>query len=200
LLFRRFVKPVVDTLLAAAGILLLTPIFCALFVAIRIGMGNPVIFRQVRIGLDDKPFVFLKFRSMSDACDSRGDLLPDAERIGRFGAFLRSTSLDELPQLWNVLRGDMSLIGPRPLLPEYLPRYSAEQRRRHEVKPGITGLAQVKGRNTLSWDEKFRLDVEYVDQCSASLDLAVLWKTLYSVVRRDGISRDGHATMPTFEG
>ena len=200
MLYRRYLKSAIDRALAGLGLFLLAPAIMALGVAIRIRMGAPVIFRQTRIGLNDRPFFFFKFRSMTDERDRDGNLLPDEKRLTRFGALLRSTSLDELPQLWNVLIGDMSLIGPRPLLPEYLPRYSAAQRRRHEVKPGITGLAQVTGRNSLSWDEKFRLDVEYVDKCSPLLDATLLWRTMYSVVRREGISREGHATSPPFRG
>jgi lipopolysaccharide/colanic/teichoic acid biosynthesis glycosyltransferase len=163
-------------------------------------MGSPVVFRQVRIGLNDRQFGFLKFRTMTDARDSNGVLLTDGERLTGLGRFLRSTSLDELPQLWNVVKGDMSLIGPRPLLPQYLPRYSPVQRRRHEVKPGITGLAQVKGRNALSWEQKFELDVQYVDGYSLAMDASILWMTLLAIVRREGISQAGHATAPPFLG
>ncbi len=198
--YRKLVKPAVDRLLAGLGLLVLAPAMGVLSLMIRRRMGSPVVFRQRRIGLNEAPFEFLKFRSMTQQCDSAGRLLPDAERLTSFGRFLRSTSLDELPQLWHVLKGEMSLIGPRPLLPQYLPRYSAFQRRRHEVRPGITGLAQVKGRNSLSWDEKFKLDVWYVDHCSLSLDLSILWDTCASVVRKDGVSREGHATMPEFMG
>jgi lipopolysaccharide/colanic/teichoic acid biosynthesis glycosyltransferase len=163
-------------------------------------MGKPVVFRQTRIGLNDAPFGFLKFRTMTQERDFEGKLLPDARRLTSFGRFLRASSLDELPQLRNVFTGEMSLIGPRPLLPEYLPRYSATQRRRHEVKPGITGLAQVKGRNSLGWEEKFELDVWYVDHCSLSLDLEILWMTFMAVLTRKGISHSGHATAPEFMG
>jgi sugar transferase EpsL len=200
MLYRRFFKTISDRLLAAVGLALLSPVVCVLALLIRLRLGQPVLFRQVRIGRHDKPFMFLKFRTMTDEKDIYGKLLPDDRRLTRLGRFLRASSLDELPQLWNVVKGDMSLIGPRPLLPEYLSRYSAVQRRRHEVKPGITGLAQVKGRNSISWEDKFALDVQYVDRWSASLDLRILLMTMISVVRREGISQAGHATMPAFLG
>jgi lipopolysaccharide/colanic/teichoic acid biosynthesis glycosyltransferase len=200
MLYRGFLKPLADRLLAGVGLIALSPVMLVLAVLIRRRMGSPVVFRQTRVGLHDQPFGFLKYRTMTDARDANGVLLPDADRLTSFGKFLRSTSLDELPQLWNVLRGDMSLIGPRPLLPEYLPRYSPTQRRRHEVKPGITGLAQVKGRNALTWEEKFAYDVEYVDRQSFALDVAILWMTLHATVRRVGISQQGHATAPVFMG
>lgn len=163
-------------------------------------MGKPVIFRQLRVGRLEQTFTFYKFRTMTVERDATGSLLPDAHRLTPVGRFLRATSLDELPQLWNVLKGDMSLVGPRPLLPKYLPRYNGFQRRRHEVKPGITGWAQVNGRNTLSWDEKFEMDVWYVNNRSFRLDLKILWLTLLRVLRCDGISQPGHATMPEFKG
>lgn len=163
-------------------------------------MGSPVLFRQVRPGIDGKPFEMVKFRTMKDAIDAQGNPLPDAERLTSFGQFLRSSSLDELPELWNVLKGDMSLVGPRPLLMEYLPLYSAEQYRRHDVRPGVTGWAQINGRNTLSWKEKFALDVWYVDNRSLWLDIKILFLTIKKVVVRDGISADGEATMSRFEG
>jgi lipopolysaccharide/colanic/teichoic acid biosynthesis glycosyltransferase len=167
---------------------------------VRVFLGSPVFFRQVRPGLGGETFEMIKFRTMRDTRNAQGDLLPDSDRLTSFGRFLRSTSLDELPELWNVLRGDMSLVGPRPLLVEYLPRYSARQARRHEVLPGVTGLVQVKGRNALSWEDKFDLDVWYVDNNSVRLDLAILWWTLGSVFRREGVSATNSATMPPFEG
>jgi len=167
---------------------------------IRRKLGSPVFFRQVRPGLDGRPFQMVKFRTMTDARASDGQLLPDAERLTAFGRFLRSSSLDELPELWNVLKGDMGLVGPRPLLMDYLPLYTAEQFRRHEVRPGITGWAQVNGRNTLSWDEKFKLDVWYVDNRSLWLDIKILWLTVRKVLVRDGISAAGEATMTRFIG
>lgn len=171
-----------------------------LALAIRFRMGAPVFFHQVRPGVRGQPFRMLKFRTMSDARGPDGHLLPDAERLTPLGRFLRSSSLDELPELWNVLRGDMSLVGPRPLLMEYVPLYTPEQARRHEVRPGITGWAQVNGRNALSWEAKFALDVWYVDNQSFWLDLKILWLTVWRVLKRDGISADGEATMPRFRG
>lgn len=200
MLYRKLLKPVLDRILAFAGLICLSPVILGLGIAIAIRMGRPVIFRQTRIGLGDRSFGFMKFRTMTNARDAAGQLLPDADRLTSFGRFLRSTSLDELPQLFNVLKGDMSLIGPRPLLPEYLGRYSAEQRRRHHIKPGITGWAQVNGRNGLSWEEKFRHDVWYVDHCSFSVDLRILWMTAASVLFRRGISQPGHATAEPFMG
>jgi len=200
MIYRDFLKPLIDRLMALTALILLSPIIIAIIIAVRIKMGRPVVFRQKRIGLNERPFEFWKFRTMTDERDTAGKLLPDEARLRRFGRFLRATSLDELPQLWNVLNGDMSLIGPRPLLPEYLPRYSDFQRRRHEARPGITGLAQILGRNSISWERKFELDVQYVDRCGFLLDARILLMTLSSVVRREGISQAGHATMPEFIG
>ncbi len=200
MIYRRIVKPLSDRLLAGGALVLLSPVLIAIGIVVRMKMGRPVVFRQRRIGLHEHPFEFRKFRTMTDERDADGKLLPDELRLTRFGAFLRAASLDELPQLWNVARGDMSLIGPRPLLPQYLPRYSAFQRRRHEVRPGITGLAQTLGRNSISWERKFELDVQYVDRCSFLLDARIFLMTLRSVVRREGISQAGHATMPEFMG
>ena len=163
-------------------------------------MGRPIIFTQQRPGLSGKPFTIYKFRTMNDERDAQGNLLPDEQRLTRFGKFLRKTSLDELPELFNVLKGDMSLVGPRPLLMEYLPLYSAEQARRHEVKPGITGWAQINGRNTLAWEDKFNLDVWYVDHLSFWLDVKILFITLLKVFKREGISQDGQATVEKFRG
>jgi len=167
---------------------------------IRVRMGSPVIFGQVRPGLRGKPFRMIKFRTMLDAVDAQGNPLPDDQRLTRLGSFLRSTSLDELPELWNVLKGDMSLVGPRPLLMEYLPLYSPEQARRHDVRPGVTGWAQVNGRNALSWDEKFKLDVWYVDNQSLWLDIKILFMTVKKVLVREGISAEGEVTMSKFTG
>jgi lipopolysaccharide/colanic/teichoic acid biosynthesis glycosyltransferase len=174
--------------------------FIFLIIQVRRKLGAPVFFRQRRPGLRAKPFMMIKLRTMSNARGDDGRLLPDSERMTSFGKFLRSSSLDELPEFWNVLKGDMSLVGPRPLLMEYIPLYSAEQFRRHEVRPGITGWAQVNGRNALSWQEKFKLDVWYVDNRSMWLDLKILWMTLRKVVLREGISAAGDATMPRFTG
>jgi sugar transferase EpsL len=200
MLYCSLIKPLAERLLASVALLVLSPVLLAIAIGIRQRMGSPVIFRQTRIGMNKNRFVFMKFRSMTDETDGNGRLLPDEKRLTQFGRFLRSSSFDEFPQFWNVVKGDMSLIGPRPLLPEYLPRYSAFQARRHEVKPGITGLAQVKGRNSLTWDEKFELDVYYVDHCSLSLDLRILWMTFASVIKRQGISERGHATASPFMG
>ena len=167
---------------------------------VRRKLGTPVLFRQTRPGKRGKPFEMIKFRTMRDAIDAAGNPLPDSERMTPFGIFLRSSSLDELPELWNVLKGDMSLVGPRPLLMEYLPLYSPEQYRRHEARPGVTGWAQINGRNALSWDEKFKLDIWYVDNHSFWLDLKIIFLTIKKVVGRDGISADGEATMSKFEG
>ena len=198
--YRSFLKPVSDRVLAGVGLIALSPALLILAVMIRMWMGSPIVFRQTRIGRGDRPFSFVKFRTMTDARDASGALLPDGERLTALGSLMRASSLDEFPQLWNVLRGEMSLIGPRPLLPEYLPRYSREQRRRHEVTPGITGLAQVNGRNALTWEEKFAYDVQYVDACSFSLDMRILWMTMLAIARREGISQTGHATAPVFMG
>ena len=189
-----------DCFLAALALLLFSlPLLC-LTLLVRCKLGSPVLFRQIRPGLHGQPFEMVKFRSMTDERDFNGALLPDAQRLTPFGRFLRASSLDELPELWNVLRGEMSLVGPRPLLMEYLPLYSPEQARRHEVRPGITGWAQVNGRNAISWTEKFALDVWYVDHRSLWLDVRILWLTMRKVLVRDDISAAGEATMPRFEG
>lgn len=199
-LYRTVVKRSADRLVALIALGVLSPLLLVLWILVAVRMGRPVLFRQTRIGKNNASFTFFKFRSMTDARDSAGRLLSDDERLTAFGKFLRASSLDELPQLFNVVKGDMSLIGPRPLLPEYLPRYSAEQIRRHEVHPGITGWAQVNGRNAISWDEKFRLDVWYVDHISFGLDMEIGLRTVMSVVRRRGISEAGQATVTAFMG
>ena len=193
-------KRLFDLLASAMGLLLLAVPLAVLAWQVRRKLGSPVLFTQVRPGLHGQPFRMVKFRTMTDARDASGALLPDAHRLTPFGRFLRASSLDELPELWNVLRGEMSLVGPRPLLMEYLPLYSPEQARRHEVRPGITGWAQVNGRNAISWADKFALDVWYVDHRSLWLDVRILWLTVRKVVVRDGISAAGEATMPRFEG
>ncbi|MBA96275.1 MAG: sugar transferase [Roseobacter sp.] len=182
------------------GLVLLSPVLLVVWAMIRRDMGSPVLFRQTRPGLNGQPFRMVKFRTMRDANDADGNPLPDSERLTNFGRFLRSSSLDELPELWNVLKGDMSLVGPRPLLMEYLTLYSPNQARRHEVRPGVTGWAQINGRNAISWDEKFELDVWYVDNRNLWLDLKIIWLTIRKVLKRDGISAAGEATMPKFEG
>lgn len=193
-------KRLIDILGAGIGLVLLSPILLYLFWKIRQDMGSPVLFRQSRPGKQGKPFGMIKFRSMQDAIGQDGAPLPDSERITPLGRKLRSSSADELPELWNVLKGEMSLVGPRPLLMEYLPLYSPEQARRHEVRPGVTGWAQINGRNTLSWDEKFALDVWYVDNRTIWLDIKIIGMTISKVLNRDGISAAGEATMPRFTG
>ncbi|WP_280638893.1 sugar transferase [Sphingomicrobium aestuariivivum] len=193
-------KRLFDIFGALAGLVLFAPVILLLALLIRIKLGSPVLFRQVRPGRDARPFEMVKFRTMTDARDVDGKLLPDAERLTRFGRFLRSASLDELPELWNVLKGDMSLVGPRPLAMAYLPLYSPEQNRRHEVRPGITGLAQVRGRNTLSWNDRFALDVDYVDTHNLWLDMRILVETVMIVLRRDGVQAGGQEDVNSFDG
>jgi lipopolysaccharide/colanic/teichoic acid biosynthesis glycosyltransferase len=193
-------KSILDRLAAAIALLVLSPLMLIVAIAIYIWIGRPIVFTQLRPGKDSRIFTFYKFRTMTDDRDDRGYLLPDDQRLLPFGQFLRRTSLDELPQLWNVLKGDMSLVGPRPLIVEYLPRYSPEQARRHEVKPGITGLAQIEGRNALSWEEKFRLDLWYVDNWSLWLDGKIMFLTLFKVLQQEGINQEGYATSEEFMG
>ena len=193
-------KRLLDVIGAIAGLILLSPVFLILTLLIRQRMGPPAIFTQRRAGLRGEPFILYKFRSMNDARDERGELLPDEVRLTDFGKFLRRLSLDELPQLWNVLKGDMSLVGPRPLLLDYVPLYDEEQRKRLDVKPGITGWAQINGRNAIDWNEKFALDVWYVEHCHFWLDVRILLLTVWKILRREGISAPGEATMPRFWG
>ena len=195
-MFKRFF----DIFGSACGMILLAPAILVIAWQVSRKIGSPVLFRQTRPGLNGKPFQMVKFRTMLDARDDNGNLLPDSDRLTHFGRFLRSSSLDELPELWNVLKGDMSLVGPRPLLMEYLPLYSIEQFRRHDERPGVTGWAQINGRNTLSWEDKFALDVWYVENRNLWLDIKILFLTVKKVVVRDGISADGEATMSRFEG
>lgn len=195
-MFKRFF----DIIASLCALILLAPVIAVVAWNIRKKLGSPVLFRQIRPGLAGRPFEMIKFRTMRDALDGEGNPLADSERMTAFGSFLRSSSLDELPELWNVLKGDMSLVGPRPLLMEYLPLYSAEQNRRHHTRPGVTGWAQVNGRNALSWDEKFKLDVWYVDNRSFRLDLKIIFMTIKKVVVKEGISADGEATMSKFTG
>lgn len=189
-----------DFIVAMSALLTLLPVIIVVAVLIRFKLGSPILFTQDRPGLNSKVFKMMKFRTMLDGKDKHGNLLPDNERMTKFGAFLRSTSLDELPGLFNVLKGDMSLVGPRPLLVQYLPLYSSDQARRHNVRPGITGWAQVNGRNAISWEQKFKLDVWYVNNQSFLLDMKILFLTVKKVFVREGISADGEATMPLFEG
>ncbi len=190
----------IDVFVATITLVLLLPLILGTGALVWLTMGQPVLFKQIRAGYRGKPFTLFKFRTMQEDRDGQGRRLPDGKRLSKAGIFLRHWSLDELPQLWNVWKGEMSLVGPRPLLVEYLHRYSAEQSRRHEVKPGVTGWAQVNGRNALSWDKRFELDVWYVDHWSLGLDAKILWKTIRKTFQREGISLDGHATMPEFMG
>jgi lipopolysaccharide/colanic/teichoic acid biosynthesis glycosyltransferase len=193
-------KRAIDLIGALVALVVLSPLLAVVAIAVRVRMGSPVLFRQERPGRDGHPFLMTKFRTMTDRRAPDGALLPDSDRLTMFGRFLRRTSIDELPELLNVVRGDMSLVGPRPLLMEYLPLYSAAQARRHEVRPGITGWAQVNGRNAVTWDEKFALDVWYVDHRSTRLDLEILGKTITEVFGGEGVSAPGHATMEPFRG
>lgn len=193
-------KRFIDIVGSSIGILLFFPILLLIAIMVLYKHGSPIIFSQVRPGLNKKLFKMIKFRTMTSQCDDNGNLLPDDMRLTNFGKFLRSTSLDELPELINVLKGDMSLVGPRPLLVDYLPLYSERQSRRHEVRPGITGWAQINGRNALSWEEKFELDVWYVENRTLWLDIKILLLTVWKVISKDGISADGEATMPAFQG
>jgi len=193
-------KRLFDLLISFLALIILSPVIALVAWKIRKNLGTPVLFKQVRPGLDGKPFEMVKFRTMKDAIDSNGNALPDAERMTPFGNKLRSSSLDELPELWNVLKGEMSLVGPRPLLMQYLPLYNSEQSRRHETRPGVTGWAQINGRNSLSWSEKFKLDVWYVDNRSFWLDVKILLLTVKKVFVKEGISADGHVTIEPFKG
>ena len=198
--YRRYGKRALDVALCLPALIVLAPVLGLVALLVRLRLGAPVLFRQRRPGLHGQPFTLFKFRTMTDGRDAAGNLLPDAERLPRFGRILRSTSLDELPALLNVLRGELSLVGPRPLLMQYLERYTPEQARRHEVLPGITGWAQVNGRNALSWERKFELDVWYVDHLSLWLDLKIIALTVVKILRREGISQAGQATMEEFRG
>ncbi len=193
-------KRIIDIIGALVGLIVSSPIMLIVSLIIYLTMGRPVFFKQLRPGLNGKPFVIYKFRTMLDLRDKDGNLLPDEKRITAIGKFLRSTTLDELHEFWNVLKGDMSLVGPRPLLVEYLPRYTPEQARRHNVKPGMTGWAQVNGRNAITWEEKFKLDVWYVDNWNIPLDLKIIFLTILKVFKREGVSAEGYATMPEFVG
>ena len=200
MIYKRYIKRWLDLGIALIALLLLSPVLMLVAWQVARQLGRPLFFIQQRPGLHGQPFNMFKFRTMTDERDANGQLLPDADRLTPFGQFLRRTSLDELPELWNVLRGDMSLVGPRPLLMRYLPLYTPEQARRHDVRPGITGWAQINGRNAISWEQKFEYDVWYVDHCALWLDLRILLVTLLKVLKREGISADGEATMPEFVG
>lgn len=193
-------KRLLDIIIASIALILLSPLYFYVAHKVKKNLGSPVLFRQVRPGLHGKPFEMIKFRSMKDAVDAQGNLLPDSERLTPFGKMLRSTSLDEMPELWNVIKGDMSIVGPRPLLMEYLPLYSPEQAKRHDVRPGMTGHAQVNGRNAIGWEEKFKLDTWYVENQSVWLDFKIMFKTVHKVLAKDDISAEGEATMTKFTG
>ncbi len=193
-------KRLLDIIIASIALILLSPLYALVAYKVEKNLGSPVLFRQVRPGLHGKPFEMIKFRTMKDAVDEQGNPLPDSERLTPFGQMLRSTSLDEMPELWNVIKGDMSIVGPRPLLTEYLPLYNEEQAKRHNVRPGMTGHAQVNGRNAIGWDEKFKLDTWYVDNQSTLLDFKIMFQTVHKVLAKDDISAEGEATMTRFEG
>jgi len=199
-MYRKLGKRLFDLLLTALSLIILAPAIAVLALLVRIRIGRPSLFRQFRPGLNGNGFILYKFRTMSDEYDKKGELMPDSLRLYRLGRFMRNFSLDELPELFNVLKGDLSLVGPRPLLPQYLGRYSPEQMRRHEVKPGITGWAQVNGRNAITWEERFMLDVWYVDHVTFWLDVKILALTVWKVIKREGINQPGHATMKEFMG
>ncbi|HAT4224173.1 sugar transferase [Clostridium perfringens] len=195
-----FLKRAFDIIAALGGLIVFSPVMIVVAIMVRIKLGSPILFTQDRVGKNNKIFKMMKFRTMKDGVDKNGNLLPDSERLTSFGKMLRSTSLDELPELINILKGDMSLIGPRPLLVEYLPLYSEEQKRRHNVLPGLTGWAQINGRNALSWNEKFKLDIFYVDNWSLGLDFKIFFLTFYKLFKRDGINQEGMATTVKFDG
>ena len=194
------IKRLLDIIIASIALILLSPLYAFVAYKVKKNLGSPVLFRQVRPGLHGKPFEMIKFRTMKDAVDAQNNPLPDSERLTPFGKMLRSTSLDEMPELWNVIKGDMSVVGPRPLLTEYLPLYSAEQAKRHHVRPGMTGHAQVNGRNAIGWEEKFKLDTWYVENQSTLLDFKIMFKTVHKVLAKDDISAEGEATMTKFTG
>jgi len=200
MIYRRYIKRLLDVVLSLAALVLLSPLLLLLALLVRFRLGSPVLFKQPRPGLNERIFTMYKFRTMTDTKDEDGQMLPDADRLAPFGRWLRSTSLDELPELINVLKGEMSIVGPRPLLVAYLPRYTTSERRRHEVRPGITGLSQVNGRNMLPWEERFVLDVKYIDKISLSLDIQVIVQTSVKVLKREGINSAEVATMEYFCG
>lgn len=199
-MYGKYVKRMIDIILSLAGIILLSPVLLVLWILVRVKLGSPALFTQQRPGKNEKIFKLYKFRSMTDERDGEGNLLPDENRLTSFGKKLRSTSLDELPELFNILKGDMSVIGPRPLLIKYLPLYNEVQKHRHDVRPGLTGLAQINGRNAITWEKKFAYDVEYVNNLSFKLDTRIFWGTVRAVVKREGISSENDATMEAFTG
>lgn len=198
--YRKYIKRPMDFILALIALIVFSPLMLIIALLVKINLGSPVLFKQKRPGLNEKIFTLYKFRTMTDEKDRNGNLLPDSDRLTRFGKFLRSTSLDELPELYNILKGDMSIVGPRPLLVQYLPLYNDFQRRRHEVRPGLTGLAQVNGRNAITWQEKFEYDVEYVDNVTFKNDMLIILKTIVKIIKREGINSETAATMEYFKG
>jgi len=199
-MYSKYLKRVVDFILSLVAVVLLSPLIVVVIILVRTKLGSPIIFKQQRPGLNEKIFTMYKFRTMTDECDEDGALLPDNIRLTKFGIFLRSTSLDELPELFNILKGDMSIVGPRPLLIEYLPLYNRDQKQRHDVRPGLTGWAQVNGRNAISWEQKFIFDIEYVNNISFLVDIKIFWLTIHKVIKRDGINSDDCVTMELFTG
>ena len=199
-MYKKRIKRCLDIVLSLCGIIVLSPVLLVLFILVRVKLGSPVLFKQERPGKGEKIFTLCKFRTMTDARDEKGELLPDEVRLTKFGRLLRATSLDELPELFNILKGDMSVIGPRPLLVRYLPRYNSFQRRRHEVRPGLTGLAQVNGRNALTWEEKFEYDVRYVDNLTFAMEVRIFFATVRAVLKHEGINSETSATMEEFMG
>lgn len=199
-MYAKYIKRILDFILSLIALIVLSPVLLVVAILVRIKLGSPIIFKQQRPGKDEKIFTLYKFRTMTDKKDENGNLLPDSERLTKFGKVLRSTSLDELPELVNILKGDMSIVGPRPLLVEYLPLYSEEQKHRHDVRPGLTGLAQVSGRNSLSWEEKFNDDLQYIKHITFFEDMKIIFMTVTKVFKREGIAQEGNATMEKFTG
>ena len=199
-MYSKYIKRILDCILSLIALIVLSPLMIIIGILVRIKLGNPVIFKQKRSGKNEKIFTLYKFRTMTDEKDEEGNLLPDSERLTKFGKFLRSTSLDELPELINIIKGEMSIVGPRPLLAEYLPLYNEEQKHRHDVRPGLTGLAQISGRNAIEWEEKFKEDIEYVNNITFIQDTKIILKTFVKVFKKDGINQEGNATMRKFEG
>lgn len=199
-MYAKYIKRMLDFILSLIALIVLSPLMIIIGILVRIKLGRPVIFKQKRPGKNEKIFTLYKFRTMTDEKDEQGNLLADEKRLTKFGKFLRSTSLDELPELWNILKGEMAIVGPRPLLVEYLPLYNEEQKHRHDIKPGLTGLAQISGRNAIQWEEKFKEDIEYVNNITFIQDTKIILKTFIKVFKKDGINQEGNATMKKFEG
>ena len=199
-MYAKYIKRMLDFILSLIALIVLSPLMIIIGILVRIKLGRPVIFKQKRPGKDEKIFTLYKFRTMTDEKDEQGNLLADEKRLTKFGMFLRSTSLDELPELWNILKGEMAIVGPRPLLVEYLPLYNEEQKHRHDIKPGLTGLAQISGRNAIQWEEKFKEDIEYVNNITFIQDTKIILKTFIKVFKKDGINQEGNATIRKFEG